>query len=35
MLIIRSFLEQLNGALTFRPLNPGTEFIVTIPQFSA
>jgi two-component sensor histidine kinase len=35
MRIINSFSKQLNGALTMRAHNPGTEFIITIPrQFS-
>jgi two-component sensor histidine kinase len=32
MRIIDSFSKQLNGSLTLRALNPGTEFIVTIPR---
>jgi two-component sensor histidine kinase len=35
MRIINSFSKQLNGTLTMRARNPGTEFIITIPrQFS-
>jgi two-component sensor histidine kinase len=32
MRIINSFSKQLNGTLTMRARNPGTEFIVTIPR---
>jgi two-component sensor histidine kinase len=32
MRIINSFSKQLNGTLTIRARNPGTEFIITIPQ---
>jgi two-component sensor histidine kinase len=32
MRIINSFSKQLNGTLTTRARNPGTEFIITIPK---
>jgi len=35
MRIINSFSQQLNGTLTVRVQNPGTEFIVTIPRQSS
>jgi len=35
MRIINSFSQQLNGTLSVRVQNPGTEFIVTIPRQSS
>lgn len=35
MRLINSFSQQLNGTLTVRVQNPGTEFIVTIPRRSS
>ena len=32
MRIITAFVKQLNGTLEIRDLNPGTEFVVTIPR---
>ena len=35
MRIINSFSQKLNGTLSVRVQNPGTEFIVTIPRQSS
>ena len=35
MRIVSSFSEQLNGTLTLRAQNPGTEFMVTIPRMAS
>ena len=35
MRIVSSFSKQLNGTLTVRELDPGTEFVVTIPRLSS
>ena len=32
MRIITAFVKQLNGTLEIRNLNPGAEFVITIPR---
>jgi hypothetical protein len=32
MLIVQAFVQQLNAKLTFHRLDPGTEFVLSVPR---